>query len=260
MQSIWRKQSHMPYFPALDGDRKTDVLIIGGGIAGILTAYFLKQCGVSCLLADGRRICSGTTQNTTAKITAQHGLIYQKLARIGGVPLVQQYAALQQRAVEQYAALSQRFLCDFTWSDHFVYSRSNRKILEQEMSVLLRAGVPAQLVTEAALLFSNVGAVQFPRQAHFHPLWFLGQVAQHCDIVEQTFVRGISGTKAFTDHGVITAERIVVATHFLFLNWRGLYPVKLYQNRSYVLALEHAELPDGIYLDENPNGLSLHRY
>lgn len=260
MQSIWRKNSDFPKFPALNGDRKVDVLVIGGGIAGILTAYFLKQHQVSCLLAEGKTLCSGTTQNTTAKITAQHGLIYQKLARMGGIELVQEYAASQQHAVEQFATLCQAFPCDFEWKDNYIYSRNKPGILEEELSVLNRAGVPAEFVGEVALPFSTVGAVRFSKQAQYHPLRLLEQLVKHCDVVEHTFVRDVSGNKAFTNHGTITADHIVVATHFPFLNWRGLYPLKLYQSRSYVLALEHVTLPDGMYLDESTDGFSLRTY
>ncbi len=79
MKSVWSIQSELPNFPTLKSDIKTDVLIIGGGIAGILTAYFLQQQGVNYVLVEKNKICGGTTSNTTAKITFQHGLIYQEI-------------------------------------------------------------------------------------------------------------------------------------------------------------------------------------
>ena len=79
MDSIWKKEISMPEFPALHGAHKTDVLIIGGGLTGLLCAYRLKCLGIDCLLVEADRICSGVTGNTTAKLTAQHGLIYHKL-------------------------------------------------------------------------------------------------------------------------------------------------------------------------------------
>ena len=78
-KSVWEQTASLPQFPKLDGDIHTDVLIIGGGIAGILTAYFLHQSGVKYVLVDKGRICSGITHDTTAKITAQHGLVYHKI-------------------------------------------------------------------------------------------------------------------------------------------------------------------------------------
>lgn len=85
MESIWQKSTELPAFPKLNGSMNTDVLIIGGGIAGILTAYFLKQSGVNCVLVEKGRICQGTTSHTTAKITYQHGLVYHKLLKSSGL-------------------------------------------------------------------------------------------------------------------------------------------------------------------------------
>ena len=73
MKSVWQ-ETDLPQFPQLDEDIRTDVLIIGGGIAGILTAYFLRQNGIKYMLVEKDRICGENTRNTTAKITVQHGL------------------------------------------------------------------------------------------------------------------------------------------------------------------------------------------
>ena len=81
MDSIWTKTAQLPQFEPLRSDLNTDVLIIGGGLAGVLCAYKLAQAGVDYALVEADRICSGITKNTTAKITSQHGLIYDKLIR-----------------------------------------------------------------------------------------------------------------------------------------------------------------------------------
>ena len=81
MDSIWLKTTEKPRFDALDGNKKTDVLIIGGGIAGVLCAYKLKNAGVDCMLVEADEICGGITKNTTAKITLGHGLIYDKIIK-----------------------------------------------------------------------------------------------------------------------------------------------------------------------------------
>ena len=79
MDSVWTQTGSLPGFEPLQKDLKTDVLIIGGGMAGLLCAFQLSQAGVDCALAEADRICGGITKNTTAKITSQHGLIYHKL-------------------------------------------------------------------------------------------------------------------------------------------------------------------------------------
>lgn len=81
-QSIWQDAlADVPERGPLIGERKTDVLVVGGGMAGLLTAYMLKKKGIDCLLLEAGRVCSGNTGRTTAKITAQHGLVYAKLIR-----------------------------------------------------------------------------------------------------------------------------------------------------------------------------------
>ena len=84
MNSIWARTTDSPSFAKLTGARSTDVLIIGGGIAGILCAYKLKAAGVDCILVEADRICNGITGDTTAKITLAHGLMYHKtICRFG---------------------------------------------------------------------------------------------------------------------------------------------------------------------------------
>ena len=104
MESIWHKTIQLPQFPQLKGDVSTDVLVIGGGMAGLLCAYQLKKAGVDCVVAERKRIASGITGNTTAKVTCQHGLIYSKLAKKGGL----EAAKLYLQANEEDACVSER--------------------------------------------------------------------------------------------------------------------------------------------------------
>ena len=113
MNSIWSETIELPHFPALKEDIKTDVLIIGGGITGILCAYFLQKAGVNYVLVEGRQICSGVTKNTTAKITSQHGLLYHKLLERFNLEYARKYLEINQMAVEKYRQLCEGMDCDF---------------------------------------------------------------------------------------------------------------------------------------------------
>lgn len=260
MGSIWQKNVQLPSFPKLNGDVKTDVLIIGGGIAGILTAYFLKQSGVDCILAEKRRICSGTTGYTTAKITFQHGLIYHKLLKNEGLETSQKYLHANRCALEKYAGLCKKIDCDYERKNNYVYSIDDRGALEQEMSALAKIGFTAQFCENTALPIQTAGAVMFPDQAQFHPLKFICAAAEGLPVYENTFVKEMRGNTAVTDHGSITAKTVIVTTHFPFINKHGSYFLKLYQHRSYVLALKNARTLDGMYVDENRTGLSFRNY
>ena len=260
MKSVWWEKSSLPSFPYLSGDIHTDVLVIGGGIAGILTAYRLKERGVDCVVAEKRRICSGVTGNTTAKITSQHGLIYSKLLKSVGAENARKYLLANENALARYKEMSRKIDCDFESKDSFVYSTDSKKKLFDEMSALERIGFPAQLREEVPLPIRTVGAVRFPEQAQFNVLKFLCAVCKNLQIYENTFVREMIGTDAVTDKGKIFAKRVVVTTHFPFINKHGLYPLKLYQHRSYVIALENAKNVNGMYVDEEKTGMSFRNY
>ena len=260
MESIWQKGVQLPTFPKLNGDISTDVLIIGGGIAGILTAYFLKQSGVDCMLVEKRRICSGTTGHTTAKITVQHGLIYHKLIKSGGAETARKYLEANQLAFDKYAELCRTIDCDYEIKDNYVYSVSDRKKLEDELAALEKIGYGAEYEENLSLPFPTFGAVKFPNQAQFNPLKFISSIVQGLPIYENTFVKEMRGNTAITDCGNVTAKTVIVATHFPFINKHGSYFLKLYQHRSYVLALENAQNVNGMYVDESKTGLSFRNY
>lgn len=260
LDSIWTQTVKMSAFPALHTDVKTDVLIIGGGLAGLLCAYRLTQAGVDCILVEAERICGKTTGNTTAKITSQHGLIYDKLLRTFGAGKAGLYLQANQAALEEYRTLCQGLDCDFEEKDAFVYARTDRKKLEQEAAALERLGFGAELVSDLPLPFPTAGAVKFPRQAQFHPLKFAAAIAKDLPIFEHTKVLELAPRAARTSGGTVQAEAIIVATHFPLLNKHGGYFLKLYQHRSYVLALEGAPDVGGMFLDENETGLSFRNY
>lgn len=258
MESIWRDTA-MPQFPPLDGDARTDVLVVGGGLAGVLCAYYLKQAGVDCLLVEGDTVGGGVTLGTTAKITAQHGLMGRTLIAALGADRARLYVQASLEAVEEYRRLCAGLECGFRDADSYVYSKDDRALLEEELSCLERLGCPASFEKQLELPFSTAGAVKVPHQAAFHPLKFLAGLARGLNIREHTFVRAIEGGQAQTDRGTVTAERIVIATHFPFLDRYGGYFVKLHQERSYVLALRGAPKLDGLYRDADSKGMSFRR-
>ena len=260
MKSIWQETVQMPRFPQLNGDHHTDVLIIGGGVAGILTAYLLHQSGVKYVLVEKNRICSGTTQNTTAKITYQHSFIYHKILGAYGLEAARQYLSANKAAFDKYAELCKSIDCDYETKDNYVYSVSDRKTLENEAYALQKIGYKAELCDNLKIPVQTVGAVKFSNQAQFNPLKFLSAVCIGLNIYENTFVREMIGNTAVTNHGRIYADRVVAATHFPFINKHGSYFLKLYQHRSYVIALENAQNVDGMYVDESRNGLSFRNY
>ena len=132
--------------------------------------------------------------------------------------------------------------------------------MEEELSALERSRIPADYVDTLPLPFAVSAAIRFKNQAQFHPLKFAAGIAQGLNIYEHTAARAFEGTTVITDHGRIKADSIIVATHFPLLNKHGSYFLKMFQHRSYVLALEQAPDLEGMYIDEKDTGLSFRNY
>ena len=239
MESIWQ-DADMPHFPPLRGDIRTDVLIIGGGMAGLLCAHMLNEVGIGCVVAEATTIAGGITKNTTAKITSQHGLIFDKLISRFGIERAGLYLEANEKAAAKYREICKHIDCDYLEQDNFIYSTTDREKLEDELASLQALRFPAEFAESLPLPFPTVGAVKFPHQAQFHPLKFLASIAPKLAVFENTTVRQLTKHTAITDCGTITADSIIVATHFPFLNKHGSYFLKLYQQRSYAIALENA--------------------
>ncbi len=259
-QSVWMENVKFPEFPTLKETINTDVLVIGGGLCGILCAYYLQKAGVDCVVAEGNRIACGITKNTTAKITAQHGLIYGKLAEEFGLDTANLYLNANLKAIENYEALCRKIPCHFEKTMAYTYSLTDRKIIERETETLHRLGYPAIIKETVELPFETQGAVCFPNQAQFHPYQFISKIIKNLTIYEHTWIREITPTEAISDDGRIRAKKIIVATHFPFINKHGSYFLKLYQHRSYVTAFENAQKLTGMYVDEQKTGMSFRNY
>ena len=260
MHSIWSDTINFPTFEQLKKDIRTDVLIIGGGIAGILCAYMLVQSSVNYVLVEADTLCSGITKNTTAKITSQHGLIYHKMLKRFGAEKTHMYLAANESALAEFRKFCQSIDCDFETKNAYVYSLGNSRKIEKELDALQQIGFSAQYTENLLLPFSVAGAVKFENQAQFHPLKFLSKIVEGLHVYEHTKVRELSKNTAITEHGKITASKIIVATHFPILNKHGSYFLKMYQHRSYEIALENAPDVNGMYVDEAEKGMSFRNY
>lgn len=257
MDTIWLEGIQMPIFPQLDRDLHTDVLIIGGGLAGLLGIWNLTRAGVDCVLIEQNRIMSGVSGRTTAKLTAQHGLIYGKLLERFGPEKAKLYWRVNQDAVTALAELAQSLNCDFQFQNSYLYTTDSTKELETELAACRQLGIPVQWEDKLQLPFPVAGGLKLPDQGQFHPLKLAAHLTNGLRIYENTKALAFLGNQVQTPKGTITAQKIIVATHFPMLNKHGAYFLKLYQQRSYVIALENAQQPEGIYLDCAENGLSL---
>lgn len=238
MDSIWSKTCKRKKRPALSGEIRADVAVIGGGITGILTAWQLEQAGIRTVILEADQIGGGQTKNTTAKITSQHGMFCNRFLEKKGEEKAKNYVQANQDAVEEYKRIvrEEGIDCDLTECDSYVYSSDKEKLRKE---------------TEA---------VRFPHQASFHPLKFLEALARNLTVYEDTLVTEVRGHQVKTLCGSVKADKIIFAAHFPFINFPGMYFARMHQERSYVIALETEESLEGMYIGDGKESLSFRQY
>ena len=244
----------------LNDNLECDVLVIGGGIAGILTAYYLQKVGRNVVLVEAHTIGSGMTANTTAVITAQHDTMYKDMIANNGFDVAKDYLYANLQAVENFKQLveDEQIDCDFEITPSYLYSHKHS--LEDEVKALHKLGYEAELVQDIDLPFEIKNAVKFKDMAQFHPLKFLYAMAEKLTIYEHTMVKKIDDHTAYFDGGNIKFKQAVVASHFPFVNKHGMFFIKMYQARSYVMAIENADAIGGTYIDDREEGFYFRQY
>ncbi|MCI7742837.1 MAG: FAD-dependent oxidoreductase [Clostridiales bacterium] len=257
INSLWAETAKLPSFPSLEQDLKTDILIVGGGMAGLLCACALNRACADYALIEADRICGGVTRNTTAKITSQHGLIYDKLIGEYDVETARLYYEANQAAMSSFRRLAADYPCQMETKPAFVYTTGSTEKLGKELQALERIGAKAGYRDSLPLPFAVTGAIEFEDQAQFHPLLLAAGIAAGLNIYGHTPARGFEGNTVYTDKVRIEAKKILIATHFPIINKHGGYFLKLFQDRSYVLALENATDPAGMFIGAEGCGPSI---
>jgi len=264
-ESLWTSTTPRTDFPALDGDRRVDTAVVGGGIVGVTAALECAEAGREVALLEADRVVEGVTGKTTAKVTAQHGLIYADLLDAHGRERARDYADANAAAIEAIAdRVDERDVdCDFERTPAYTYAAdaAQRQAVEREADAAESLGLPASYVPDPPFPGADHGAVKFAEQAQFHPREYLLDLveaipAAGSHVFEETPVTGIddgSPCAVETESGTVTAENAIVATHFPIED-PSFYFARQYPKRSYVLAVRLAdEPPEGLfYRDAEP--------
>lgn len=263
MESLWRKQSgnlssKQEATDAEPEDKHYDVIVVGAGMAGLLTAYYLKEQGKQVLVLEAKTIASGQTERTTAKITSQHDVKYSRLIQTIGAKKARMYAAANEAAILEYEKLIQKhgIECQFERVPSYLYTMKEEEVLKEEAKAAASLGINACFTKETELPFSVAGAVCFRGQAQFSPLEFIRYISAGLEISEHTKVTAIRGNQVVTEESVLEADNIVVATHYPLRNMPGFYFLRQHQERSYVLALSGCGRIKGMYYGIDKDGLS----
>lgn len=262
-ESYWIASTVTTNYPALEEDITVDVAVIGGGVTGITTGFLLKKEGLNVAVIEANRIGDGTTGHTTAKITSQHDLIYDKLITQFGMEKAKQYADSNEGAIKLMTQIVQEnnIDCDFKSENAYVFAQSDDNVddIKKEVKAAQSLGIKASYTEQLPLPFPIKAAVQFEGQAQFHPRKYLLAVADKLAkdggrIFENTRAVGIEGgqkcTVTLQNGKKITASKVVIATHYPFSNIRGLYVLKIFPERTYALAVKaRSKFLGGMYIN-----------
>ena len=138
-------------YPKLTEDREEEIVIIGGGLTGLSTAYYLTKAGRKVVLLEKNKICSHTSGNTTAKITSQHGLFYSYLLQSVGRTEAKQYLEANEMAIKNIAKIieEEKIECDFEWQDAYVFTQSKQDVekIKKEVQALEYLDFPCEFLS-----------------------------------------------------------------------------------------------------------------
>ncbi len=262
MKSIWSIETDMPSFGTLENDISVDTAIIGGGIAGLLIAYKLKERGKSAVIFEADKICSGQTENTTAKITCQHGLIYDRLIRAFGIEKARQYADANSAAIAGYAKIiaDKNIDCSFEFLPSYLYTKADVEAINAEYEAAKRLGISCELQDGSPVPSDAIKSLRFDNQAQFSPLAFAAGIASDLRIYEKTKIISAEKGVLKTPKCTVKAKNVVVASHYPFINAPGYYFLRLHQARSYAIAFDNCEEINGMYYGIDPGTLSLREH
>ncbi|MFH9399656.1 FAD-dependent oxidoreductase [Streptomyces sp. NPDC017638] len=269
--SYWLHTAPGPDHPVLDADLEVDVAVVGAGIAGLSTAHALARAGRRVAVLEAGRAAAGVTGHTTAKLTAQHTLVYDRLRRTRGPDGARLYARSQSEAIEHAAQLVAELDIDCEWEtrDAYTYVRDGSRVAEvrAEADAARQAGLPASFTTETGLPFPVAGAVRVTGQAQFHPVKYLRALTADLlrlggRLYEHTRVTGLTEGEpcrlATAAGPVMTARDVVVATHYPVFD-RALLFTRLSPRRELVVAGPLGDGPDphGMYITPDENTRSV---
>lgn len=242
MRFLWTEGVTPPEKEPLSGNIRADVLVIGGGLAGVLCAAELQARGADVVLAEADELGAGITKGTTAVLSAQHDTLYSDITERYGWNAARQYLRANLLALEDFRAAAKEIDCDFSTRPSLMYSLPGEKQIDlnNEAETLHILGYSAKYTQNTPLPFAVAEAIIYPDMAEFHPLKFLYAKAKDLRCYTHTRVLDLKGTTAITDRGTVEAKSVIVATHFPFIDRRGLYFLKMYQKRSYVVAYRGA--------------------
>ena len=268
-ESFWVSSTESKCYDTLKDNIKTEILVVGAGLAGITIAYMLKKHGYDVVLIDKARVASATSANTTAKITSQHSIKYNKLKNGLGSKTAEQYGYINEQAIRFIAdTISENKIhCDYSIQSAYVYTQQekNLELFENEVKTAQELNLPASLVFKLSIPLEIKAAVKFDNQAQFHPRkYMLALLDKFTElggyVFENTAANNIENDRecitTLRNDLKIISDKVIMTSHYPFYESAGIYSARMFGKRTYLIGGEipRADWQNGMYLSyEEPS-------
>lgn len=270
-ETTWRATiESVPALPRLDTDLSTDVCVIGSGIAGITTAYFLAKEGKRVVVIEKETLLETTTAYTSACITSIIDTDLTDLKATIGKKGVAQVIRSGEEAISIIEAIvaQENISCEFKRVPHYSVAFSHHGINRfiKDEAILRDLGFKTKVHLDSNLPFRNEGYVEMSNQAKFHPIKYLLGLRSVCEHMGVQFFehtkakklsRGMPGTKSIVhlyNKRKIMAGNVVIATYNVFQQpWWYLFKKGMYYSYLMEFLIPAHTLPEMIFEDDqNP--------
>ena len=269
--STWLSDTEDGSFPQLKKNIETEIVIVGAGMAGTLSAYLLAREGKKVVLLEKSGIQNSTTSFTTAFITYDIDTDVSDLIKMFGKEKTKKIWQSGAEAIDLIEKIvkEENIDCEFERVSQYVYAENEKEYesLEEESRVAVDIGFTHPLNKDCQFGFITSGAMEIPAQAKFHPLKFLValkekakkygvEIYQETEVLELTnsSKNGKSIITAKTKQGNVSADFCIISTYKPFNNPKELFA----HTGPYVSFVYELEIPKGAikyatYLDlKNP--------
>ena len=253
-ESIWDEYLSKEEPKILNKDLTVDVLVVGGGICGVLNAYYLTLAGFDVVLLEKNRLGTGVTKNTTAFISAQQELLYIDRMKIVSKPVACRYLKASLEAIDEYKKLSKKFDFDFEECDSNIYSMNEKDRLIEEYEFLYSIGY------DPLFKEHRYGLLKYQNQGQMNPIKLINELKKYINYYEETEVLNINSNCAYTENNKIKARNIIMCTHFPSFKIKGLFSLKMYQRKSYVVSFKSDINIKDTYVNLKTRGMYFRKY
>ena len=272
-RSLWLDTTPLPRYHPLAKNVEADLCIVGGGITGVTLAYALRGSGLRIALIDSDQLLHGATAYTTAKLTAQHGVVYHELIENYGKCSAKRYANAQMAAIQFIKRTG--IECDLEELTAYVYTQKEEhvEVLEKEWEAAKQLGFECELVDELELPFKVEKAVAIHNQAQYNPLKYLTgllkAIAEDANITiyEKTAAVEIEHSEdgryriMTKNNCYLTVKKVVQACHFPFYDGGSLLFAKIEARASYLMATNQSKYQlNGMYISYEKPARTMRSY